>query len=59
LVIDCTRTGALPPTVIRALSQTTSDWREARFGDGPSGNGGRQFDMVLFDTVIGKVNING
>jgi hypothetical protein len=59
LVIDCTRTGAFPPTVMRALSQTTSDWREARFGDGPRGNGGRQFDMVLVGAVIGKGNING
>jgi hypothetical protein len=44
---------------MRALSQTTSDWREARFGDGPSGNGGKQFDMVLVGAVIGIGNING
>jgi hypothetical protein len=44
---------------MRALSQMTSDWREARFGDGPSGNGGKQFNIVLSDVVIGLGNING
>jgi hypothetical protein len=40
-------------------SSDLSDWREARLGDGPSGNGGKQFDMVLVGAVIGIGNING
>jgi len=42
LVIDCTRTGASPPTVMMLVFQATVAWRVALLGDGPKGSGGSE-----------------
>ena len=46
LVIDCTRTGASPPTVTMRAPQTTRAWRERRAPGRTAGSIGRQEGLV-------------
>ena len=56
LVIDCTRTGASPPTVTTREPQRTGAWRERRgagrrrFDEGVEGQGGSRSSQAHFSS---------
>ena len=56
LVIDCTRTGALPPTVTTREPQTTRAWRLRRGAASPSGIGVAGFGFIGRCPVVAVIS---